>query len=592
MLRGATAFFEDRFRNRALLLAVLLALVCGLTFDPKLYVNGDNVDYMLLAQRILHDGTLWASGKFPPVFPMLLAPVQLVAGTACVPQKILVGLLFVATGPLLLVLTERVMPRAFAFPAVALGMISIPVLEFSHYVMSEVPYLFFQTAAFVAGERLLRMDGPAASEATRRGDASGWPEILRTLRSRAFLVFFLFAALAFYTRTIGLVVPGAFLLVCLCERRRRLLAASAAATLVLLAPWLLHTLAAAGGEGESYLAQLVRVNPYYPQDGLLTPAALFDRVTYNASRYFAIEIPRLLVPLTVDTTYVVRPEVHRAWHAHLWLLPVALLLLGLRGRLRALPLTITGLAATLCVCLLWPPIWTSVRFLIPILPLLVLLFLCGCRDAAALAERAFTRAHVGARARAGTRGDGAARPRLRRPPDFALALVLLVLLAAGARNIRAYAADTREYPLDWKYYFETARWARAHLPPDALVIDRKPTMFSFVSGVRAAGFPRAEPDSMIAYLQRVGADYVHLSSIPYDDIPRYLYPAVQQRPSYFLPFWRTERSGGMMSALFAFDPTGSGPGLPPPPAGATLPPLKSRPRAASQSRPPDARSSR
>ena len=606
MGQGSTAYSLDRFRNRALLLAALLALACGLTFDPKLYVNGDNVEYMLLAQRVLREGDLWGSGKFPPVFPLLLAPVQLIAGTAWVPQKILVALLFVATGPLMLLLAERAMPRRFAFPAVALGMLSIPVIEFSHYVMSEVPYLFFQTAAFVVGGRLLNGEAPGSGPLARRGPTAGREaQAVRGARaaremspkresdagrsmSGPFVLFFVLAALAFYTRTIGAIVPAAFLLVCLLRRRFHLLLAGAGATAVLLVPWLLHTLLGRG-EGATYVGQLVQINPYYPEDGLLTAGALLERLGYNASRYFGIEIPRLLVPLTADITYMPRPEAHRFWPAYLWILPLAVLFLGFLGRRRALPLTLAGVSLTLLVCLLWPPIWTSVRFIIPILPLLVLFFVAGCRD---LLERTAAMAAAprpsGARARpaetqterhaGGLAGVRRRHPAMFRAPDLALGLILLLLLGVGVRNLQSYERDTREYPLDWKFYFEAARWAGEHLPHDALVIDRKPSMFAFVSGVRSAGFPReADPDRMIAYLRNAGADYVHISSIPYDDVARFLYPVIQQRPTYFLPFWRTERVEGMMSALFAFDPGGRGPGLPPPEATPTLPPLKSRP---------------
>ena len=74
-----------------LLAGALALLAVMLTFDPKLYINGDNVDYMNLARGV-RQGHLWASDKYPPLFPMLLAPVQALFGMRLLPQKILVTL--------------------------------------------------------------------------------------------------------------------------------------------------------------------------------------------------------------------------------------------------------------------------------------------------------------------------------------------------------------------------------------------------------------------------------------------------------------------------------------------------------------------
>ena len=48
-------------------IAALLAAALGivLTLDPRLYINGDNVDYMFMA-RAIRAGDLWPSERFPP----------------------------------------------------------------------------------------------------------------------------------------------------------------------------------------------------------------------------------------------------------------------------------------------------------------------------------------------------------------------------------------------------------------------------------------------------------------------------------------------------------------------------------------------
>ncbi|MCK4413239.1 MAG: hypothetical protein KAY32_06830 [Candidatus Eisenbacteria sp.] len=544
----------DDFRVRAVLVCGFLGLVSALTFDPKLYVSGDNVEYILLGQRVLREGVLWGSRKFPPFFPLLLSPIQAFWGIAWVPQKIFVSLLYVATGPLFLRMAERVLPRRLALPVTALALISIPVLEFSHYVMSEVPYLLLFTAALVAGERLFRVPGgqvSCASARTRTGSPAASPvappsalptspqsAASRSTTRTALLLFFLFSGCAFYTRSVGLVLSAALVSLALLERRWRFALAGVGLTGVVLIPWIFHTYFSGLG-GETYLTQVLRINPYYPEEGLLTPAALFDRVAHNAARYFTVEIPRLLAPLAFESTYLPRPEVHIAWPAYLWGLPLLLLLAGvLRGMVR-LPLTTTALLLSLLVCLLWPPIWTSVRFIIPLVPLLILFFLAGIH------------------ASMGWIGP------LRRWAGLATTVFLVLLLALGGRNLHLYDQETREYPRPWAYYFEAAQWAGDHLPTGSLVVDRKAAMFTLVSGLPAISFPREEdPDRMVAHFRERGVRFVHASSIPYDDLPRFLFPTIRQRPEYFAPHWRTEQVSGMMSAILEFDPAGRGVGLP------------------------------
>ncbi|MDM7917037.1 MAG: hypothetical protein QUU85_17485, partial [Candidatus Eisenbacteria bacterium] len=101
---------------------------------------------MRLAEAARH-GSLWQSGKYPPVFPWLLVLPQAFFGLALMPQKILVFLFYLASAFLLLRRAERHLPGRWGAP-VAWAAMTIPaVLEYGHSVMSEVPYLFFSLVA-------------------------------------------------------------------------------------------------------------------------------------------------------------------------------------------------------------------------------------------------------------------------------------------------------------------------------------------------------------------------------------------------------------------------------------------------------------
>ncbi|MBD3235888.1 MAG: hypothetical protein GF330_04225 [Candidatus Eisenbacteria bacterium] len=583
---GIPALLSQRFLWRASLLTALALLASGLTFDPKLYVNGDNVDYILLAERLIEDGIWWDSRKFPPFFPILLAPVQLLFGTAWLPQKLLVFGLYLASAPLLLRVGERVLPRPLAFAGSLLGLLSIPVLEFSHYVMSEVPFLFLTLLALVVGERLIAtrlLRAPAASVAvgdesaagangsspaparapnpdTRTAAAPSAPAGSARLPTAArwLGIYLLLAAAAFYTRSIGAALAAALLCVLLLQGRWRWALLALGLWLATLVPWILHSYGS-GAEGATYLQQVVYQNPYYPDYGKLDAASLLTRLARNADRYLLHEIPIEIIPAVYRSTYSVDPAARSAALP----LPAALAVIGLvaAGAVaawRRAPLMVAYAGTSLLVALLWPPIWASVRFVLPILPLLTLFFLRGCD--LLLRELPVRRGGVRDFRRSQSKGrQPALIVRLATAPRLSIAVLSALvgaLLALAVYNVARYGAETETYPRPWASYFAAADWAGRHLPPGSLVLDRKPNIFGLVTDLPAITFPRErDPEKMLDYLRERGVQYVHAAIIPYDDFPRILYPFLASRSHYFDVIW-VEDPEAMGSFLLEFHPEG------------------------------------
>jgi hypothetical protein len=544
------------FRTRALLLVTLLLLISSLTFDPKLYINGDNVDYILLAQKVWREGDLWGSPKYPPLFPLLLAPVQLLFGTGFLAGKILVLLTYGAAGAGLLWLAERAVTapdrsrgtRAAFFIALA-AMLILPVVEFSHYVMSEIPFLLASVIALGLGERaVLRLARPASANGEARAAdpgarTGGGPGLAQV---RALLPATLAAAAAFYIRTVGIALLAALPLVLLAQRRWRAFAVGAALCIVVLMPWVIHG-ALTSGEGETYLDQIRYVNPYLPERGTLTPAAALDRLAQNGRQYFGLDIALSLVPYAYSSTYsaeITPPPALPAWGGAL----VALLLAGGMWRLRrSLPVTVAYTGLFLLVCLAWPPIWASVRFVLPIVPLCFLLVALGVWD--------------------GWRTLSARLPAARRPGGVVLAVALAAVLVLSGQRLVVYAGEVRHYPTRWEAYFTALRWAGQNLSPREIVLDRKPNIFHYVTGLEAVSFPREPNDArMLNHLRQHRVTVVHASSIPYEDVLDILLPFLQRQVRYFEPLWYEEVPGGGFSAFLRFHPGGHqepGPGTGP-----------------------------
>ena len=509
------------------LAAVAAAFASLLTFDPKIYINGDNAEYMRMAERVLA-GDLWPSSKYPPLFPYLLAPLQAIFGRSILPAKILVFVCYAGAALLLVPLFRRRLSGATGSILFFAALTVIPVLEFSHYVMSEVPFLLTLAAALAVADRWLSKERSAAGV--------GWlPGLVGALRNPdAWLLSFALAA-GFYIRTAGVAVGAAIVLVFLLEKRWSDVAALLLLLLLFAVPWLVHSFTTPGGN--PYFRQFLLVNPYYPEFGTLDAGGLFLRVRYNAVEYFRQILPLSILPIPYRSTYspFSVQQVLLPW-------PIAMALVGLLfgGILRGMwrkDVVAWSVLASLLLVLLWPPIWAGNRFLVPLVPLCFLLIAQGAH---ALAEIPVLRRSL--------------RASLRRGAAFALVAFLLLVSVV---SIAKYGAETKQYPPEWKDYFDAVEWIRAHTAEDAIVIDRKAIFVEWIARRESRSFPR-EPDveKMLDFLRESGAEYIVYPSLPYDDIQRFLVPAVASLSDYLTVEATFGEADEPTAFLFRFHPEG------------------------------------
>lgn len=530
----------------------LAFLAAAATFDPRLYINGDNVSYMFLARDVL-EGDPWPSSKFPPLFPWLLAPVQWIFGSLAkgslgiapprdclIAQKLLVLAFHGGAIAFLVRIVRRRVPLP-AGPVVVFGAATLlPVVEYAHYVMSEIPYLFFLAGSLDAADRLLarsramRADRPqaspsavqpsidheiqgapqsspgahepsvsTASSAGSSNEGQVFSSFLAGLRSREVWELSLWIAAGFYTRSAG-ISAGLGIGIALLARRRFGAAFAYASAFTLLAlPWVVHGMTSGGNP---YVDQFLLVNPYYPEFGRLDAAGLVERFWVNLRSYAELHIPASLVPFPYRSTY--SPPIWQKTAPPLWItIPILLgILAGSVRMLRRFDPVAWGVIASILLVLIWPPIWAANRFLIPLAPFLFWLFWEGLR-----------------------------LPIVRPSVTKAVRVVVLgVLVAHGMLALRNYEVESSAYDPVWGNYFATIGWIAKNAPADAHIIDRKPGFVEFLSGRSAAMFPREpDPDRMVEFLRTSGADYVLLNRLPYDDIGRFLVPVVNQRREHF-----------------------------------------------------------
>jgi len=412
-------------------------------------------------------------------------------------MKLLVLVLFCAAMPALYVLLEPRLGRRGASTVTILSMLlgdsghsgGPLLLDYAHQVMSEIPYLAFSLLALIFVERGLRRPGIRGNPALVAG--------------------FLLAMGSYYVRSVGVVLLGAVGAYLLFRRDWRRAFFWTLASGICWLPWALRNRAL--GSGSAYLQQLVMVNPYYPEQGLLNGHGLIGRLGTNAQAYLTQILPNATWPWSPAP--------------HAWLSFPVLILAGVtvhatyvalrHGRDLLLWLYSAMYLGTL---LLW--FWQGDRFLVPILPLVlyfaVRMLLDGVRWAGA---RGY-----------GTVGRGI------------LGLAAGAWILAGLHDtagLRAFARDG--YPprlRAWSNYQRAGEWLRVHTPPEAVVMCRKGYWLYVVSSRRCVPYPFAPPDSILARIERDHVGYVVVESLGFSQTSRFLIPAINAHRRHFEAVWQ------------------------------------------------------
>jgi hypothetical protein len=288
------------------------------------------------------------------------------------------------------------------------------------------------------------------------------------------------------------------------KRRWRDLALLAGAVLPFAVAWWVRT-RMMGGPG--YTSFLWFVDPYRPALGTVTFGGMLARIARNTGEYVGDHIPVLLI------------GARNTWLA----LAVGVAVVGSAAAGWAMRVSRAGVAEFLLplylgLLLVWPAEWAGERFILPVLPVLLLY---AAEAVAAGASR------VGAPRAAGVAVTG---------------MVLLMALPAQKLALSSGSYCRQEFrrgepfpcalPV-WRDFFALAEQTRGTLPEGSVVLSRKPTLFWAFSGYPSRTYPFSpEPDTLFAAARRAGAEYVQSDQV--DDISSmYLAPAFIRRPSAF-----------------------------------------------------------
>jgi Tfp pilus assembly protein PilF len=466
------------------------ALAMGLLFfDEKLSLSGDNAEFVILGRALaagkglvyLNNPAFPPGTKYPPGFPAILAVVELGFPGNISALKATVMLVFSTSIPLIYLLMSQQTTRRIACSVAALCLISPVLLEFSHQVMSEVPFLLASLGAFWFLEN-------------RKKGVLGVLPILMTMMT------------AYYIRSAGVAVIISVILYLVLRKEYRVASTVLVGAVFLAIPWSVHTRSLGGN---SYLQQFLSVDPYRADLEALGVWTMIERVSGNFISYFFKMIPSIILPvpfLSVQTL--------SGYSFPLYILAAIPSFLVLYYIIAGLWLEgWTSLRIYMWIyfslILVWPEIWSDYRFLIPISPLLFFAVIWSTLDVLR---------------RLGIASGGWGK----------ITVIAAILLFCS--NVIASAdlySRKGTYPQNWDAYFKAGEWIRDHTSPDAVVACRKGFLMHLVSERFTAGYAWGEPDEVLAGMENDRVDLVVLDELPYHSTPKHLVPAVNAHRSRF-----------------------------------------------------------
>ena len=537
--------------RRALVLTLALlavqAVLLRTVFVPAPHPGGDNAAYLTLAHSLLEgEGytELWDPAapphtKYPPVFPILIAGTMALGARGWGSLKAAPAVLsLVGVLAVFLWARRRVRDEVAAGVAFLTGL-SAAYLDHARWILSDIPFVAFLFLALWLLEGLLPVpasgwtgmerDGSGGTDEASDPDAGDGPGSARgwlVLGGATVLV-----VAAVLTRSAGL--PLALAAVGALAFHRRWTGAALVGGAAALAGglWAVRARTAAG-QG-AYQSEFRLLDPYQPDLGAAGLRDFLDRVWGNATGYLQLHIPRaffddaggILTALGIGV--VVLAGV--GWALHLRRAGVAELFV---------PLYVG-------VLLLWPEVWSGTRFVIPLVPLLLLY---GARGLSAAVSRV---------------------PRLQPGVPLLLGgLAVAVLSGRAWTQAVSWASSCRAAVTaagPWSCagaatvdFVTAARFSGAALPSGAVALTRKPRIWYLMSGIPTRTYPFSEVDgALVEAAVEAGARYVLLDAVGPQGL-RFVGSAVVARPDRFCGIQAFGRSQAPVQLLGILPEGGSG----------------------------------
>lgn len=475
-----------------LLVAFFVSYVA--VFDKKIDLNGDDTNYYFLGKAIasgkgytnIHEFGQSPHNHFPPGYPVIIAGICKFFSDDLGFVKGVNGFFLLASIVLLCLITWKIRQNIhLTFLVALLSLLNGHLLEYSVNTMSEVPFMFFSLLCI-----LLTLNTSFEKP---------------VYKNHLFGLLVICLSFTYHIRSTGIAMLIGVLAYLVLKKNWSYTVACLAGFVLLALPWYIR---GSGLGGNSYLGQLVMKNAYRPELGKMELTDWLQRIGNNMLRYVSREIPSGIEGMKID--YDAPVHVMETIKGAIM---VQMILFGLWLLKRKTENLLSFfMLSYMAILFLWPGVWVGVRFLLPLLPLLLFLLFNGLFETV---RWTLSKLKV---------------------KNYQTITAVVILLVA-AMLIKSYAHPIKElkkaakndFPANYKNYFDLAAWAKANTPDSSVFCCRKREMFFLYSGRLTTGYlPTVNTEEQLAWLQKGEIDYVVLDALGFADTERYLEPVIKK----------------------------------------------------------------
>ncbi len=445
-MQGAKRWGRTLFkRNRWLLLFLgIYLLLSVLLFSPRLFIGGDNARYIILSESIvsgkgytdIHLPEETPHTKFPFGFPLLLSIPMLLFGYNLFVLKVLVLITGVLGFFFIYRITEQLFKEKTIF--VMAFYVFLPLFYvYSHHVMSEIPYLCFSVAAIYF--------------------------FLEARKNKPvfYHIAFVLAVYSYLLRTAGIALIVAMGVILLFRKEYRYCAILLVMFLVVFIPWQIRN--SRIPQTWTYFDEIFLKNPYQLELGRI---AVFDIIVRLWENF-------IFYTFTIFSTIVLPILKSRVIMQMVGFVFLILTILGFAQRIKRPTVIEIYCLVSLTIILIWPRIWSSSRFLLPLTPFLVFYSFLGVFQIARRIKLRFL-VHMFVAI------------------FIALNIAMIVPLAHQsiiANSMHLHGNKYAGYMLDWVHYFQIIDWIGENAPQDKVVMARKPEFVYLLSHRKSFRWP-------------------------------------------------------------------------------------------------------
>lgn len=482
-----------------LILLTVFIVINILNFDPKLFLGGDNAHYLTLAKSILSGQgyrDIFAPDspphtQYPPGFPLLLIPGLILFGNNFVFIKLIILLLSISAFYLFYKFYKNYLAKEVRILALALFALCPLIVMYSHYILSEIPYLFFSILAIYLIEKL---------------------QVQNRKKILLFIVMILSLIFTYYIRTIGISLIFAALIYLIYKKRYKEFLILLAFAFIFVLLWQ-SRLTKISGSG--YFVQFFSRNPYDLAAGNISFSELIIRFLNNMRLYTLEVFPKILLPSLQNPI----------WLKVFGFIASGLVGIGWVSRLKKITVLEIYMVFFLAITFAWPEVWTGDRFLLPVVPFLFYYFIKGILM---LSKKSFA------------------------IPMIIIGFCLLFSITEHIKtitvNLRDFSAYTQGdrmagYSTDWRNYFTTIEWIKNNTSPDEIVISRKPQFTYLFSNRKSFVYPFSTDENIFfEVLKKYRPQYILFDQFYWTGTTtKYLGPIVNKYHDKFQIIYKTNR---------------------------------------------------